>query len=558
MVTGDHPGTAAAIAAEVGLLGPRRIIVEGKDLPDDDAALGELLDSDGVVVARVAPEEKLRIARVLQERGHVVAMTGDGVNDGPALRTADIGVAMGASGTDVAREAADLVLLDDHFGTIVAAVQLGRSTFANIRRFLTYHLTDNVAELAPFAVWAASGGSIPLGFTVLQVLALDIGTDMLPALALGAEAPNPRTMSGPARFESLVDGRLLRRTFLTLGPAEAGVGMVVFLTVLLTGGWRFGQTADAGLVAVASGTLFAAVVFGQLTNAFACRSESRWIGVTGWRGNPLLLGSIAIELVLLGVFLYLPPLPGLLGGSGPAPMGWALALAAIPAVILADTGYKALAARRHRAVGDHGPGGVGTTALNESHARDQAEHMNTNPPRIAVIYATAQGSTCEIAEFIGAQLAARAAIVEVADVEHAPELTRFNAVVIGSAVHSMDFLPIARDYVLSHRDELNARDVWLFSVGLGPALRGPFGRRIGATVPKKIAALRDSIQPREYKAFAGHYERAGVSLGARTLYRLMGGGRYGDLRDWTAIQTWTDSIGTSLRLPAAQATPIHP
>ncbi|NUR29347.1 MAG: cation-transporting P-type ATPase, partial [Catenulispora sp.] len=127
MVTGDHPRTARAIAAEVGLLGPDELVVTGADLPGDDAALGELLDRDGVVVARVTPEDKLRIARALRARGHVVAMTGDGVNDGPALREADIGIAMGASGTDVAREAADLVLLDDRFATLVAAVELGRA-----------------------------------------------------------------------------------------------------------------------------------------------------------------------------------------------------------------------------------------------------------------------------------------------------------------------------------------------------------------------------------------------------------------------------------------------
>ncbi|WP_280409466.1 HAD-IC family P-type ATPase, partial [Nocardia brasiliensis] len=348
MITGDHPGTAAAVAAEVGLLGDDRIVVEGKDLPADDAALAALLDRDGVVVARVAPEQKLRIAVALQRHGHVVAMTGDGVNDGPALRSADIGIAMGASGTDVAREAADLVLLDDHFGTIVAAVQLGRATFANIRRFLTYHLTDNVAELAPFAVWAASGGAIPLGFTVLQVLALDIGTDMLPALALGVEPPNPRTMAGPARTGTLMDAKLLRRVFGVLGPAEAGVGMIAFLLVLGAGDWRPGVPADPGLVATASGTLFTAVVLGQLTNAFACRSETRWVGARGWRGNPLLLLAIAAELVLLVAFLWLPPLPGLLGGAPPNWLGWAAAALAIPALVLADTAHKAVRARRHR------------------------------------------------------------------------------------------------------------------------------------------------------------------------------------------------------------------
>ena len=323
-------------------------MVVGKDLPADDADLAALLDPGGVVVARVAPEEKLRIAAALQRHGHVVAMTGDGVNDGPALRTADIGIAMGASGTDVAREAADLVLLDDHFSTIVAAIELGRATFANIRRFLTYHLTDNVAELAPFAVWAASGGSIPLGFTVLQVLALDIGTDMLPALGLGAEPPNPRTMSGPPHLGKLIDRPLLRRAFTVLGPAEAGTGMLAFAIVLCAGGWRWGLEADTAVVAQASGTLFTAVVLGQLTNAFACRSETRWIGATGWWGNPLLLWAVAAELLLLAVFVWVPPFPHLLGGTAPTWQGWLLAAVAIPVVATADTLDKALRARQRR------------------------------------------------------------------------------------------------------------------------------------------------------------------------------------------------------------------
>ncbi|MGS2811411.1 cation-translocating P-type ATPase [Nocardia sp. MW-W600-9] len=348
MVTGDHPGTAAAIAEQVGLFGPDRVVVSGAELPDDDGELASLLERGGVVVARVAPEQKLRIAAALQQRGHVVAMTGDGVNDGPALRTADIGIAMGASGTDVAREAADLVLLDDHFGTIVAAVRLGRATFANIRRFLTYHLTDNVAELAPFALWAASGGTIPLGFTVLQVLALDIGTDMLPALALGAEPPNPRTMSGRPEVGTLIDRTLLRRVFGVLGATEATVGMITFLTVLAVAGWRPGDEVDAQVLASASGALFVAIVLGQLANAFACRSEARWVGSVGWRGNPLLLSTVVIEIGLLVVFLWVPPLPRLLGGAPPNALGWLLAACAIPALLASDTVQKALRGRRRR------------------------------------------------------------------------------------------------------------------------------------------------------------------------------------------------------------------
>ncbi|KQX62745.1 cation-transporting P-type ATPase [Angustibacter sp. Root456] len=341
MVTGDHPATALSIAREVGLVGGEALVVAGDELPSDDGALGELLDRDEVVVARVTPEDKLRIARALQARGHVVAMTGDGVNDGPALRTADIGIAMGASGTDVAREAADMVLLDDHFGTIVAAVELGRSTFANIRRFLTYHLTDNVAELTPFVVWALSGGSVPLAITVLQVLALDIGTDLLPALALGAEQPSRYTMVGRRRQRSLIDRSVAARAFGVLGPAEAAGSMAAFIAVLLLGGWHVGVAPSATLLATASGTAFTAIVLGQLANAFACRSESRWVGRTGLRGNRLLLLAVAVELLTLLVFLVLPPLPELLRGQLPTPVGWGLALLTPPLVLAADTAAKA-------------------------------------------------------------------------------------------------------------------------------------------------------------------------------------------------------------------------
>ncbi|MFI0447503.1 cation-translocating P-type ATPase [Actinomadura sp. 6N118] len=341
MITGDHPATARAIAAEVGLAGPDALVVTGEELPRDEAGLGRLLDRDGVVVARVTPEDKLRIARALQARGHVVAMTGDGVNDGPALRQADIGVAMGASGTDVAREAADLDLLDDHFATIVAAVELGRATFSNIRRFLTYHLTSNVAELVPFAVWAATGGQLPLALGVLQILAVDIGTDLLPALALGAEPAGPRTMEGRARKNRLIDRGVLGRVFGVLGPAEAAVTMAAFATVLIAGGWSWGETPSDGLLFTASGTAFATIMLGQMAVAFSCRSESRWAGRLRWNGNPLLLWAVAIDLVLMFAFLGIAPVAHLLGGGLPSPLGWLAALSVVPAVLLADAAAKA-------------------------------------------------------------------------------------------------------------------------------------------------------------------------------------------------------------------------
>jgi len=317
MITGDHPLTARAIADEVGLLGPDRLVVDGRVLPADDAILGALLDRDGVVVSRVTPEDKLRIARVLRERGHVVAMTGDGVNDGPALREANIGIAMGRSGTDVAREAADLVLLDDDFATIVTAIQQGRATFANIRRFLTYHLTDNVAELTPFVVWALSGGAVPLALSVLQVLCLDIGTDILPALALGAEPPSERVLAQPPHRGHLVDGPLLRRVFGVLGPVEALVEMAAFVVALLAAGWWFGETFPTGQpLLAASGAAFSAVVIGQAANAFACRSTTRWPGALGWTSNRLLLGAVASSLLLL-VLLLATPLAGAIGQAPP-------------------------------------------------------------------------------------------------------------------------------------------------------------------------------------------------------------------------------------------------
>ena len=353
MVTGDHAFTAAAIARETGLIGSPELVLEGHSLPEDDAVLAALLDRDGVVVSRVTPEQKLRVARLLQRRGHVVAMTGDGVNDGPALQQADIGVAMGLSGTDVAREAADLVLLDDDFATIIAAVEQGRATYANIRRFLTYHLTDNVAELTPFVIWALSGGRFPLALSVLQILALDIGTDLLPALALGSEAPSKGTLKRPPERRHLMDKALMFRVFGLLGPVEALFEMTAYTAVLLGAGWTPGaELPPSDVLMAASGAAFTTVVLAQLANAFACRSASVPPWRLGWFSNRLLVWAVLAELGLLAVFLFLGPLAALLGHAPPSPGGLAVALAAIPAVLLADWLYKIA---RHRRAGTAAP-----------------------------------------------------------------------------------------------------------------------------------------------------------------------------------------------------------
>jgi magnesium-transporting ATPase (P-type) len=334
MVTGDHPETARAIAEQVGLWRPGAPVVVGSELPPEPRLLGALLDIDGIVVARVSPEQKLAIAQALRARGHVVAMTGDGVNDGPALHEADIGVAMGRSGTDVARESADLVLLDDDFSTIVTGIEMGRGAFLNIRRFLTYHLTDNVAELTPFVVWAVSGSRIPLALGVLQILALDIGTDTLPAVALGGEPPSPHALARPPVRGRLLDSRVLRRAFGVLGPTEAVLSFGAFLTAFWLSGWRPGDAFPGGAtLQAASGAAFMTVVAAQCANAFACRSSSQWAGAKR-RPNRLLPLAVLVGLGISLVMLLWGPLARQLGHAPPPALAWVVILAA-PVVLVA-------------------------------------------------------------------------------------------------------------------------------------------------------------------------------------------------------------------------------
>jgi sodium/potassium-transporting ATPase subunit alpha len=358
MVTGDHPATAEAVARQVGLVrsaAPR--VVRGEELRAmDEAALAGALAAPELLFARVDPADKLRIVTALQRRGEVVAVTGDGVNDAPALRAAHIGVAMGASGTDVAREAADLVLADDDFASIVAAVEEGRAVFDNIRKFLTYILTSNVPELVPYLAYAFAG--LPLALTVIQILAIDLGTDMVPALALGAEPPHPDVMHRPPRSprERLLGGGLLLRGYGWLGLLEAAGAMAVFLAVLWSGGWRggalgWGDPLYLGATTACLGT----VVVMQAANVFACRSPSAPAFAHRPLANRLLAVGIGLELLLLALITFTRTGQLAFRTAPPPAWSWLAMLGCAAGLLALEEGRKALVRRRGRLGPTPGP-----------------------------------------------------------------------------------------------------------------------------------------------------------------------------------------------------------
>jgi sodium/potassium-transporting ATPase subunit alpha len=256
----------------------------------------------------MTPKHKLRIVTMLKEMGDRVAVTGDGVNDAPALKKADIGIAMGMSGTDVAKEASDMILLDDNFATIINAVEEGRAVFENIRKFIAYFFTSNVAELAPYLTFVLF--RVPLPLTIMQVLAIDLGTDILPGLALGAEKPTRDLMKLPPRspHEKLLNMKTLLVVFLLLGSIEAAAGLFGFFHLLKQGGWHWGEMLPPGdmLYMQATTACLTGIVIAQVANVFACRSFRESVFRIGFFSNRLIFGGIAFELALQFFIVYHP------------------------------------------------------------------------------------------------------------------------------------------------------------------------------------------------------------------------------------------------------------
>lgn len=352
MITGDYGLTAASIARRIGIIrGTQPRLLTGAELESmDDTALKRALRGEAIF-ARVAPEHKLRVVTALREMGHIVAVTGDGVNDAPALKKADIGVAMGIAGTDVAKEAADMILTDDNFASIVSAVEEGRAVYANIKKFITYIFTHNATESVPFILFALSGGRIPLGLNVMQILSIDLGTDTMPALALGAEPPEPGVMDQPPRNlqAHLMTGPLLLRAFLVLAPIQSLAAMAAFYFQYWTNGY-WGQwidlPANGPLYQSATAMTLASIVATQIGNLFAQRTEETSIFRIGLFSNRLVWMGIATELILVVLVIYVPHLQGVFGTAAFPTKNWLFLFAWTPSLLVADEVRKATARRK--------------------------------------------------------------------------------------------------------------------------------------------------------------------------------------------------------------------
>ncbi|MFD5411980.1 cation-translocating P-type ATPase [Streptomyces nojiriensis] len=354
IVTGDNGATAAAVAGEVGIGVPHlHVVPQSESINDHELDHLLTLPDTEVVFARSSPETKLKVADALRAHGQIVAMTGDGVNDAPALHRAHIGVAMGLSGTDVAREASTMVLTDDNFATIVTAIESGRRVYDNVRKFIVYIFAHAPAEIVPFLVFALSAGTVPLPLTVMQILAIDLGTETLPALALGRERAEPGVMSRPPRpsTQGVISRDMLVRSWGYLGMVSAALVMTAFFYVLWRAGWHPGDATGPGsplhhAYVTATTATFAGIVTCQVGTAIAARTDHAALRDIGFFTNPLLLAGIAFELVFTAALVYVPPLQGVFGTAA-LPLD-VVALIAVFPVLVWGTDELRRRARRNR------------------------------------------------------------------------------------------------------------------------------------------------------------------------------------------------------------------
>jgi magnesium-transporting ATPase (P-type) len=349
MITGDHPATAARIAAELGIIEPGGPAMTGADLDRLEKTTAPNTVQDVSVYARVAPEHKLDIVDALQADGNVVAMTGDGVNDAPALKSADIGIAMGITGTDVTKEAAKMILADDNFATIVSAVREGRAIFSNIRKFLRYLLSSNAGEVLTMLLGVIgagiigldeAGGAVAVPLLATQILWINLLTDTAPALAMGVDPPPDDVMSRPPRqlTDRIIDAEM------QIGVGFVGLIMAIATLLALDIGLPGGLVDGAGDLTQARTMAFTTLVIAQLFNCFNARSD-RVSAFHHLFTNPLLWGAIALSLLLQIAVVYVPVLNE---GFGTTPLDvthWSICVALGSTVLWADE-LRKLAHRR--------------------------------------------------------------------------------------------------------------------------------------------------------------------------------------------------------------------
>jgi len=339
VMTGDSELTTETIAAEVGITNPetgRPLTGEDLRMLSDDEITARVRGGN-VLFARVSPTDKFRIVKSLRQAGEVVAVTGDGANDAPSLKQANIGVAMGASGTDIAKESADLVLLDDSFASIVMAVEAGRTIYNNIRRFIVYVFSHNWAQLITFFLYILL--SIPLPLLVMQVLAIDLLIDILPSLAISREAAEPGIMSERPRSvqEHLLNANVLLRS-LYVGVITATGAMVLCLLTWTSGGWEWGMALDPLSSVYIKGTTFtfAGIVFGQIANVLSCRTDRVSMFRTSLSRNRWIVVAIIAQVVVLAAIVYVPWMQPIFGTASLNPLDWGLLLLVTVSVVIAE------------------------------------------------------------------------------------------------------------------------------------------------------------------------------------------------------------------------------